>query len=1584
MLSTITGGASQSTTTTTNADTAAKNIIQIEALKTVKVKAEPYSTLSPENANNQTNQIMSDEADAATKNNSSTNNNNHHNNNNSGNSSNNNNNSNNNNINNSKNTTNSNASSNSSDSARQNNANSPTNANPSSTTNPNNTSEQTNTKSNNNSNSSNIAQVLNSSAESELHQDELLKKKKINSGNTSSSNSVKEEDCVKPKLTSNPTNISASSALDKVNQNSLNSSTVVNNSNTKGAPAPASAVAAAAAGATEPVVKEEPTDILLGSCLVNMKKEDHFSPSMSPVGFGSIGATDRSVTPVKMELNEKPPSVMGLNTDNDISNCSALINTLDSDRIGDINASHANLSANPTVSVPGLGVSLGIGINVSPNAGSVAGGGGGGGNGGSGGGGGGGGGGLGGGASSNFMGNNSVGNCLDYMQQQNHIFVFSTQLANNGAESVLSGQFQTIIAYHCTQPATKSFLEDFFMKNPMKMNKLQRQNSLGLNICNMSGAGGPNWLNSNANSNNPNSNQNPNLAKMLQPQQQKSKAHFNNQADKRNHFADPTSTAADSLVNESDLMCWEAGNANRSSLEPDGQAMKLLEGVDSVLGKCNNADLSADGNIISLQGVKVPDENLTPQQRQHREEQLAKLKKMNQFLFPENESGGPAGNQLNKLPNEAAMGNLMMNIAPTGAASNAQMRQMQLQMQAAAAAAQQQQQQQQQQKTEHMSQLGEDVMMPLPADVIGDIGAVMSCSSGQKNNLPASNAAAAAATAAAGGAGGGGAGLGSAAGGFVNTNCVMGMGAGDKGEGSMTPMEWTKLQQQFFEERKAVGKAACRPTGGMPGPGSGTNPQPSITTLPSSSTPNAVLRNNVQGPPPPYHPTQRSASVPIATQSPNPSSPNNLSLPSPRTAGALGLPSNSPSMELNSTTNSSASGQVGATANMGSIATSKNCFQPDAGSPSSRHRNAGNNASNVNVCVNVMNNHLNSNPSTPLAHLSPKDLESFNSTAGDMKNTRPSPQRPRSPGNPNANANANSTNHLIEPNNMDSRFPATSPGINFNPHTHLQNNPNTALNTYKGANSSNPLERQNCGASGGPVQFGRRSDNMPLNPNSSSNRPAQNKMAQNFDPISSLAQMSQQLTSCVSTVGSPAGGMNMMGPGPGQGQVSGLVDINMEHSAAAAAAAGLVPNLDGISMEHMGNAPNNCHSINPLINSMGQRMLNPKLSNLGTASFSPGPNGMIRDGSGHGPGPGFHGILPPGARMMGRMPVNFGPNFNPNIQVKASTPNTIQYMPVRPQNNNSSSSSNSNNNNNNSNNSGNNGNVRVAPSLEFLQRYANPQMANPIGNDGNPMMMNMNSAPSDQQQNQQQQQQQQNKMINNHVGSMNFFQNCNQLAGLDDDVAGSVGLPGHADMTPMIRGMRPHGMRQHGGLGNIRLQAPTGNNIVNHRHQVQFPGGDSLDCNDPTILFNNGAGGNCNSPAMFAAAQQQQQQAQPKGQQQHIKSMPGGMCPSQLGMQGPVQGVQVQLQGQGHPGMVVGPNNSNLISSAGNGGGVNFVGPSSNDLKYAQQYHSFQQQLYATNTRSQQQQQQQQQQVGGNMIPMPPNLSPNPAFFVNK
>lgn len=46
-----------------------------------------------------------------------------------------------------------------------------------------------------------------------------------------------------------------------------------------------------------------------------------------------------------------------------------------------------------------------------------------------------------------------------YMQQQSQIFVFSTGLANKGAEAVKNGQFPTIIAYHCAQPETRKFLQ---------------------------------------------------------------------------------------------------------------------------------------------------------------------------------------------------------------------------------------------------------------------------------------------------------------------------------------------------------------------------------------------------------------------------------------------------------------------------------------------------------------------------------------------------------------------------------------------------------------------------------------------------------------------------------------------------------------------------------------------------------------------------------------------------------------------------------------------------------------------------------------------------------------------------------------------------------------------------------------------------------------------------------------------------------------------------------------------------------------------------------------------------------------------
>ena len=57
------------------------------------------------------------------------------------------------------------------------------------------------------------------------------------------------------------------------------------------------------------------------------------------------------------------------------------------------------------------------------------------------------------------MGTGTGGGEAQYMQQQSQIFVFSTTLANKGAEAVFQGQFPSIIAYHCAQAATRKYLE---------------------------------------------------------------------------------------------------------------------------------------------------------------------------------------------------------------------------------------------------------------------------------------------------------------------------------------------------------------------------------------------------------------------------------------------------------------------------------------------------------------------------------------------------------------------------------------------------------------------------------------------------------------------------------------------------------------------------------------------------------------------------------------------------------------------------------------------------------------------------------------------------------------------------------------------------------------------------------------------------------------------------------------------------------------------------------------------------------------------------------------------------------------------
>ena len=50
-------------------------------------------------------------------------------------------------------------------------------------------------------------------------------------------------------------------------------------------------------------------------------------------------------------------------------------------------------------------------------------------------------------------------------QQQSEIFVFSTQLANDAAEAVHSGQYKNLLSFHMDQPATKKFLQVLVTKS---------------------------------------------------------------------------------------------------------------------------------------------------------------------------------------------------------------------------------------------------------------------------------------------------------------------------------------------------------------------------------------------------------------------------------------------------------------------------------------------------------------------------------------------------------------------------------------------------------------------------------------------------------------------------------------------------------------------------------------------------------------------------------------------------------------------------------------------------------------------------------------------------------------------------------------------------------------------------------------------------------------------------------------------------------------------------------------------------------------------------------------------------------------
>lgn len=405
-----------------------------------------------------------------------------------------------------------------------------------------------------------------------------------------------------------------------------------------------------------------------------------------------------------------------------------------------------------------------------------------------------------------------------------------------------------------------------------------------------------------------------------------------------------------------------------------------------------------------------------------------------------------------------------------------------------------------------------------------------------------------------------------------------------------------------------------------------------------------------------------------------------------------------------------------------------------------------------------------------------------------------------------------------------------------------------------------------------------RSDNLPLNPNSTSAMTGNPKVS-HFDPISSLAQMSQQLTN---SVASTLNGQN-------QNQANNMMNFNS-------------PGMHGMGVMDMGG----CHGLPELEANPGQCNMMMPMHPAGHPGhpYHPGnpggnsPMATVRSLSPKiGPNPGGPpGIFPPGSmpipRMMGR-----GPGCNPyngaNVQVKPSAPNTIQYLPAKPQMGNS--------------------NPRGPPSLDFL-RYANP-----------PVMPNMDNKMGGQQ--------------------MNYFSNCgppnNGHMG-----AGNMNPMGHMDGPPMP----PDGPM---GMGAPMMNGGPMNNgpMMGGPPNMGMGGG----------MMPQGAMG-MNMPPMMRGPNMR-----PVG----VIRMP------HMGFNGPTNGGGPPVD----PNMFPGPNMNNpnaqmfvsgpksspmgmgapdasqpLPPSIGQSSSFKnspFVGPTTADPNYAQQFHNFQQQLYATTTRSQ-------------------------------
>ncbi|CAG7825261.1 unnamed protein product [Allacma fusca] len=222
-----------------------------------------------------------------------------------------------------------------------------------------------------------------------------------------------------------------------------------------------------------------------------------------------------------------------------------------------------------------------------------------------------------------------------YMQQQSQIFVFSTKLANKAADAVFQGQCPSIIGFHMSQPATRKFLE--FQGNPnwpppaaptgkgkgaKNQQQQQQQQQMGM-------PGPPNLPPDSFNMHHGGPPPPPWNAHNSPPQK-------SNQQGYSNYYESPPFCGGGMGPQQPGPNPGMMGPGPQGP-PPPGGPMPSGQLPGYFPGGPNNQPPGNGPQGPMPTGIKIPDENLTPQQLQHREQKLAKMRTMYTLLFPEND-----------------------------------------------------------------------------------------------------------------------------------------------------------------------------------------------------------------------------------------------------------------------------------------------------------------------------------------------------------------------------------------------------------------------------------------------------------------------------------------------------------------------------------------------------------------------------------------------------------------------------------------------------------------------------------------------------------------------------------------------------------------------------------------------------------------------------------------------------------------------------------------------------------------------------------------------------------------------------------